>query len=110
VVDALELLALAAATTGAVATLAGAVWWLVGPRVRQGLERAVQRVLDPHLTAHDKRLARLEDGLADLLHPVTLLELRDLLDLLREHAAPAPFTPRRTRPARNHHHREEDTA
>lgn len=92
-----ELLLAAGSAAGAATALGGVGWWLVGPRVRAGLETAVERVLADELAPvarqlddHDRRLARVELAVHRLLNPSGLVELVELLDAVARHSPPPP--------------------
>lgn len=93
------------------AALAGLLWWLIGPRVRDGVERIVEHAVTPDLVDVSKRLAAVERALAELLHPVTILELRDVLLAAMRHSSAGeraeydPPRPRRPMPPQPPTHR-----
>jgi hypothetical protein len=100
-------------TAGAVVTaltvLIGALWWLVSPRVVTLLENTCRRAVADAMADLDDRLGRVEEAMGESHSPKRLIELADLLDLIRRHSpdpeatqilTPTALSPQRKRKAR----------
>jgi hypothetical protein len=83
-----QVLLAAGAAVSAVTTVCAVGWWLIGPRIRDGVEAAVDRALTRHMADQDRRIRRIEASLHTLLHPSALVELIALLDAVGAHAPP----------------------
>lgn len=85
-----DALVTAAAVVTATTVLVGTGWWLIGPRVRQWLAACVETATAAALERIEIRLARVEAGQRAAHTPDQLLDLAELLQLVREHRPPPP--------------------